>query len=285
MVAAEKTAREINAPIRQLILWSSIAAGAILLVALIIAVFASNKMLRPIEAVSEALKDVAAGLGSDSEAVAESSTQLKESSTAQASSVEQTMAAVDQITSILAGTAKNATRSTEVSQKSLDVAQRGQEAVTGVTDSMKEIRDSNTELVQQVKTTADKLNHVTEMIKNIGAKARVINDIVFQTKLLSFNASVEAARAGEAGKGFAVVAEEVGNLASMSGNSAKEIGEILTTSIAEVERMVSDLSRDMEHFSELSRTTVERGAEKADNCRSVLEEIVSGVESIVNLAN
>ncbi|MBC7465119.1 MAG: hypothetical protein H7256_03945 [Bdellovibrio sp.] len=50
-------------------------------------------------------------------------------------------------------------------------------------------------------------------MEEIGNKTKVINDIVFQTKLLSFNASVEAARAGEHGKGFAVVAEEVGKLA------------------------------------------------------------------------
>jgi methyl-accepting chemotaxis protein len=58
----------------------------------------------------------------------------------------------------------------------------------------------------------------------------VINEIVFQTKLLSFNASVESARAGEAGKGFAVVAEEVGNLARLSGNAANEIKELIEKS-------------------------------------------------------
>ena len=52
------------------------------------------------------------------------------------------------------------------------------------------------------------LPKVLEIIKTIEDKTKVINDIVFQTKLLSFNASVEAARAGEAGKGFAVVASK-----------------------------------------------------------------------------
>ena len=60
-------------------------------------------------------------------------------------------------------------------------------------------------------------------MEQIKDKVNIINDIVFQTKLLSFNASVEAARAGENGKGFAVVAEEVGNLASVSGKAANEI--------------------------------------------------------------
>ena len=56
------------------------------------------------------------------------------------------------------------------------------------------------------------IQEIVKVIAEIGNKTKVINDIVFQTKLLSFNASVEAARAGENGKGFAVVAEEVGKL-------------------------------------------------------------------------
>jgi methyl-accepting chemotaxis protein len=58
----------------------------------------------------------------------------------------------------------------------------------------------------------------------------VINDIVFKTQLLSFNASIEAARAGQYGKGFAVVAEEVGNLAQMSGKAAREIESLILES-------------------------------------------------------
>ena len=76
-------------------------------------------------------------------------------------------------------------------------------------------------------------------IKSIEEKTKVINDIVFQTKLLSFNASVEAARAGEQGKGFAVVAEEVGNLATMSGTSAEEISKLLESSISHIESIPS----------------------------------------------
>ena len=74
----------------------------------------------------------------------------------------------------------------------------------------------------------------------------MINDIVFQTKLLSFNASVEAERAGEHGKGFAVVAQEVGNLATMSGESAEEITKILDESVKMVQKLVSSNQVEIE---------------------------------------
>lgn len=69
------------------------------------------------------------------------------------------------------------------------------------------------------------------MIVAIADKTAIMDDIVFQTKLLSFNASVEAERAGEHGRGFAVVAQEVGNLAQLTGKSAQEIAGIVKESI------------------------------------------------------
>ncbi len=74
------------------------------------------------------------------------------------------------------------------------------------------------------------MQDLSKVISDINSKTSVINDIVFKTQLLSFNASIEAARAGQHGRGFAVVAEEVGNLAEMSGNASREIEKLLEDS-------------------------------------------------------
>ena len=112
----------------------------------------------------------------------------------------------------------------------------------------------------------------------------MINDIVFQTKLLSFNASVEAARAGENGKGFAVVAEEVGNLARVSGEAATEISGMLDTSIQTVERIVHDTKVKVDKLLTEGKTKVEYGSAVARNCGEILEEIVTNVKVTSDMA-
>jgi methyl-accepting chemotaxis protein len=122
------------------------------------------------------------------------------------------------------------------------------------------------------------------VISDIGDKTKVINDIVFQTKLLSFNASVEAARAGEQGKGFAVVAEEVGNLARMSGNAAKEISDMLDQSILKVRTIVQETKSSVQNLVEQGKSKVASGSEIAKECGHVLEEIVVSVSTVSRMS-
>jgi hypothetical protein len=71
------------------------------------------------------------------------------------------------------------------------------------------------------------MEEINEKVKAINEAITVIDQIAFQTNILSLNAAVEAATAGEAGKGFAVVAQEVRNLASRSADAAREIKNIV----------------------------------------------------------
>jgi len=126
----------------------------------------------------------------------------------------------------------------------------------------------------------NEISDIVNVIKEISEKTRVINDIVFQTKLLSFNASVEAARAGEHGKGFAVVAEEVGNLASMSGGAANEITDMLTKSVKKVTEIVDGTKSLMDSLLKQSKQKVDAGTSTAKDCALALDEILVGISSV-----
>ncbi|MEN3967580.1 methyl-accepting chemotaxis protein, partial [Mammaliicoccus sciuri] len=79
------------------------------------------------------------------------------------------------------------------------------------------------------------MSAITQSAKQIADIIGVIDSIAFQTNILALNAAVEAARAGEQGRGFAVVAGEVRALAQRSAGAAKEIKELIGTSVDKVE--------------------------------------------------
>jgi methyl-accepting chemotaxis protein len=147
-------------------------------------------------------------------------------------------------------------------------------------NAMDKINARNTDIMTQIETSNREISEIVKVISEIGNKTKVINDIVFQTKLLSFNASVEAARAGEHGKGFAVVADEVGNLAEMSGSAAKEISSLLDGSIVKVNEIVRDTQSRVERLVKSAQEEVASGSQIAQRCGAVLSQIVGNVEEV-----
>jgi methyl-accepting chemotaxis protein len=174
--------------------------------------------------------------------------------------------------------------------------------LTSVKDSLKSVEESSrtveevdiflnslNDLKQQMislnEFSSKQLSQVVEAVSQISAKTLVINDIVFQTKLLSFNASVEAARAGEQGKGFAVVAEEVGKLAENSGNASQEIAQIVENSKSTLEESVDSITTKLENFEGNISNAFETLDSINNKMKSSFEVVESQAKTQVNSLN
>ena len=145
-------------------------------------------------------------LENNTKILASSSNELALSSTQQASSLEQSSAALEQITS-------NIRNNNENMNKMMNIA-----------NDVNEAANVGSKFAFQTSSSMDEIN---EKVRAINEAISIIDQIAFQTNILSLNAAVEAATAGEAGKGFAVVAAEVRNLANRSAEAAKEIKDLV----------------------------------------------------------
>ena len=252
----------------------------ILSFSLIAAIAFSNNISKKLSEISHSLSEGASSVSVAATQIASASEEISQSSVEQASSLQETTASIEETSAMVSKNADNAKKSTEVSIMGQESALRGKKAVEEMVRSIDEISKNNNEIMIQVTEGNREISDIVKVIAEIGNKTKVINDIVFQTKLLSFNASVEAARAGEQGKGFAVVAEEVGNLAEMSGKAAKEITEMLEVSIKKVEDIVKHTKSRVENLIIVGKEKVQAGTVMAERCNDVLNEIVLNVTNV-----
>lgn len=230
--------------------------------------------------ITQGLKEETSQIVDTSSNMAAVAGRLSEASTQQAASLQETVASLDEISAMITRNADSASTSAKMSEQSTIIAQKGKEKTEQMMESINSIASGNDEIILQMQKSNSQISEIVKVIQNIGLKTQIINDIVFQTKLLSFNASVEAARAGEHGKGFSVVAEEVGNLASMSGKAATEITAMLNDSVKHVTDIVEGTKGLMENLIRQSREKVDFGTETAKQCKEALDEILVNVSSV-----
>lgn len=272
---------------KELIQWINKISLALFFLTLLVIIVASFIFSKNINGVlrffAKNLVSETKAIGTTAESLNKSAENLSRATQQQASALQETAASIDEISAMIRKTSENSSQLDVSSQKNYELARDGQKSVGEMLKLLVGITESNKQILNQVEEGNGKISEIVKVISEIGAKTKVINDIVFQTKLLSFNASVEAARAGEHGKGFAVVAEEVGNLAQMSGNAAKEISEMLSSSIQKVEFIVVENKKKVESLLLDGRSNLDSGKVVANQVEKSLEQIVTQSLSVTSL--
>jgi len=159
-------------------------------------------------------------------------------------SVEETTSSLEEMTASITANAENSRQMEEIANKGAQDAERAGQAVT--------------ETMGQMKTIAEKIS--------------IVQEIAYQTNLLSLNAAIEAARAGEHGRGFAVVAAEVRRLAERSQAAAKDISGLAGTSVKVAERsaqVLGDLVPSIRRTADLVQEVTATSAEQASGVAQI----------------
>ncbi len=192
-------------------------------------------------------------------------TKLSNSSNEQAAALEETAAAIEEVTSTI---------------------EQGTENTAKMAQYAKNVTQSSMTGIELANKTSNSMDALSAEVNTINDAITVIDQIAFQTNILSLNAAVEAATAGEAGKGFAVVAQEVRNLAARSAEAANEIKGLVesATQKAKEGKVVSD--KMIEGFNELNgniNTTIEIINDVANATKEQQEAMVQINETVNSL--
>lgn len=169
---------------------------------------------------------------------------LAEGSSEQAASIQETSSTLEESSSMVHQTTQNTKEAEVIARQTKEFANKGNSEMQVMLQAMEELKRSSAEISKIIK---------------------VIDEIAFQTNILSLNAAVEAARAGDAGKGFAVVAEEVRNLAQRSAQAAKDTSGIIESNIALSEKCLTITEQVGNSLSEIN--------DESSKVSGLLEEI------------
>ncbi len=219
------------------ILWIQGGLLCVILTIIILAwFFTRREIVIPLNKAGNTLRSSSQSLNSLAASVAGAAGNIADEASNQAAATEESAASLEEITSMTRQNAENTTEANAKMKATQEVAEKANVFMENMNRAMDDIRAASHETQEIVKT---------------------IDEIAFQTNLLSLNAAVEAARAGEAGAGFAVVADEVRNLAIRSADSAGETSKLIENIVQRIQG-----GSDMVHQATAAFKEVAEGAGK-----------------------
>lgn len=256
--------------LKRIIVWVTLAIT--LLTSIVIGLF-TGRVVQLLEALAFALRERGQALTSQAGMANDSSQRLTSAATQQAAALQETAATMEEVNATIQKNLESTQTAETLSANSQEAVDRGNEVMRNLKNAIESFGVESSKVNQDMTRNYQEMAGISKAIATIEERTRVIHDIVFQTKLLSFNASVEAARAGEHGRGFAIVAEEVGRLAAMTGKAAREIQETVTKSMQEVAAIV-------EKSQSKVAESIQKSSQQTENCLRSAEEALGSLTTI-----
>jgi methyl-accepting chemotaxis protein len=254
-----------SAEFLSLLMWGALAVAAVAMGVLLAGIWATRGGLLQLGTALSDLRRMADEVTQASGSLSSTSQALADGATRQAASTEET--------------ASSSVEVKAMAERNSGSAKQAAVIVTNAQEKFDEANRSLVKLEESMEGIGSSANKIARIIK-------VIDDIAFQTNILSLNAAVEAARAGDAGMGFAVVADEVRGLALRCATAAHETAELINESIAsasdgklaagEVAATIRSVTEETESIRALV-TEVSQGSE--DQARA-MDEIASAITQI-----